>query len=102
MKWGVGRMPLGSFGTVLRAGIAALSLAFATSGHAAEVFKLEPALENVKPLGPGAAKGAVIWSHGRSVNSEDSLSPTPYYMHVLQDGGWDAYRFNRLREGDTL
>jgi len=95
-------MPLGSFGTVLRAGIAALSLAFATSGHAAEQFRLVPALENVKPLGPGAAKGAVIWSHGRSVNSEDSLSPTPYYMNVLQDGGWDAYRFNRMRDGDTL
>lgn len=52
--------------------------------------------------GPALAKGAVIWSHGRSVNSEDSLSPTPQYMAVLRQSGWDTYRFNRLRDADTL
>jgi dienelactone hydrolase len=53
-------------------------------------------------VGPAAAKGAVVWSHGRSIHSEDSESPTPYYMTTLREGGWDTFRFNRMREGDTL
>src|SRR5208282_451823 len=47
-------------------------------------------------------KGAVIWSHGRSVDSEDSEAPTPAYMALLRDDGWDIFRFNRKRDGDTL
>jgi pimeloyl-ACP methyl ester carboxylesterase len=53
-------------------------------------------------LGPGQALGAVIWNHGRSINTEDSESPTPPYLRVLRNSRWDVFRFNRLRDGDTL
>lgn len=53
-------------------------------------------------LGPAKAAGAVIWSHGRSVDSEDSKAPIPPYMGALRDGGWDTFRFNRMRTSDTL
>src|SRR5437899_1102464 len=53
-------------------------------------------------LGPAKAKGVVIWSHGRSINAEDSQSPTPAYLHSLGDNGWDVMRFNRLSQADML
>ena len=53
-------------------------------------------------LGPEQALGAVIWNHGRSINAEDSESPTPPYLRVLRNARWDVFRFNRLRDGDTL
>src|ERR1700709_2092878 len=62
----------------------------------------EPPYPDKPMAGPAAAKGAVVWSHGRSINSEDSLSPTPSYMTVLRKAGWDVFRFNRMRDGDTL
>ena len=52
--------------------------------------------------GPDKAIGAVIWNHGRSINTEDFDLPTPPYLRVLRDAGWDVLRFNRLRDGDTL
>jgi dienelactone hydrolase len=63
---------------------------------------LAPADPAQTALGPTRARGAVIWSHGRSVNSEDSQAPTPPYMAALHDGGWDTFRFNRMRTSDTL
>jgi pimeloyl-ACP methyl ester carboxylesterase len=53
-------------------------------------------------LGPERAAGVVVWNHGRSINVEDSGSPTPPYLRVLRDAGWDVLRFNRPRDGDTL
>jgi pimeloyl-ACP methyl ester carboxylesterase len=53
-------------------------------------------------LGAERAAGAVVWNHGRSINAEDSESPTPPYLRVLRDSGWDVLRFNRPRDGDTL
>jgi pimeloyl-ACP methyl ester carboxylesterase len=44
----------------------------------------------------------VIWTHGHSKEVEDSKSPTPPYLWNLHQGGWDTYRFNRMRDGDTL
>jgi dienelactone hydrolase len=82
--------------------IAAAVSTFICLGPAQAQWKMEPAFTDGKMQGPQTAKGAVIWNHGRSVTTEDSLSPTPYYMAVLRDAGWDAYRFNRLRDGDTL
>jgi pimeloyl-ACP methyl ester carboxylesterase len=52
--------------------------------------------------GPGQAKGVVVWSHGRSINTEDSKSPTPAYLRALRDDGWDVLRFDRPSRGDTL
>jgi dienelactone hydrolase len=63
---------------------------------------LDPAYPSRPVLGPARAIGAVVWSHGRSVSSEDSTAPIPPYMSVLRDGGWDTFRFNRLRANDTL
>jgi len=62
---------------------------------------LDPAF-NQDPVGPGRAIGAVVWNHGRAINTEDSDSPTPPYLRVLRDAGWDVLRFNRPRDGDTL
>jgi len=62
---------------------------------------LDPAF-NQDPPGPARAIGAVVWNHGRSINTEDADSPTPPYLRVLRDAGWDVLRFNRLRDGDTL
>src|ERR1700730_381243 len=62
---------------------------------------LDPAF-NQGPVGPGRAIGAVVWNHGRAINTEDSDSPTPPYLRVLRDAGWDVLRFNRPRDGDTL
>lgn len=53
-------------------------------------------------VGPKKAKGAVVWSHGRSLNSEDSSAPTPGYIGILQDYGWDSFRFNRMSKFDSL
>ena len=63
---------------------------------------LEPADPNRPALTAAHAAGAVIWSHGRSVDAEDSRAPTPPYMAALRDGGWDTFRFNRARANDTL
>lgn len=65
-------------------------------------FWLEPTQPSRPTLGPGKAAGAVIWSHGRSIDSEDSQAPTPPYMAGLREGGWDTFRFNRKRVADTL
>lgn len=53
-------------------------------------------------LGPEQAMGAVVWNHGRSINAEDADLPSPPYLRVLRDAGWDVFRFNRSRDGDTL
>ena len=63
---------------------------------------LDDAYPSRPTLGPTKAVGAVIWSHGRSVDSEDSQAPIPPYMASLRDGGWDTFRYNRMRAGDTL
>ena len=44
----------------------------------------------------------VVWSHGRSITTEDSKSPTPAYLQALREDGWDVMRFDRLSRGDTL
>src|SRR3984893_13153287 len=62
---------------------------------------LDPAFE-APALGPAQAKGAIVWSHGRSINAEDSESPTPAYLTALREDGWDVMRFDRLSHGDTL
>jgi pimeloyl-ACP methyl ester carboxylesterase len=46
--------------------------------------------------------GVVVWNHGRSIDTEDDQSPTPPYLRVLRDSGWDVFRFDRPRDGDTL
>jgi dienelactone hydrolase len=75
---------------------------FISAASAAAQSWLAPAFSGTTALGPQRAKGAVIWSHGRSVNSEDSEVASPDYMATLREAGWDAFRFNRMRDVDTL
>jgi hypothetical protein len=51
---------------------------------------------------PQAAKGAIVWSHGRSLDVEDSEAPTPPWLVRLAGEGWDVFRFNRLSLSDSL
>ena len=67
----------------------------------ASAYRLDPGFHR-KLLGPVQAKGVIVWSHGRSIDSEDSKSPTPPYLGVLRDAGWDVLRFDRWRDEDTL
>jgi dienelactone hydrolase len=80
---------------------AILLLVSPASGARAQLW-LESADPNQPLLGCDKATGAVVWSHGRSVDSEDSQSPTPPYIETLRDGGWDTFRYNRMRASDTL
>ena len=72
-------------------------------GASAPVFGmgLDPAFEG-PAIGPAKAKGVIVWSHGRSINTEDSESPSPAYLTALREDGWDVMRFDRMSQGDTL
>lgn len=85
--------PMRLAGLVVAAGLLASAPAFALG--------LDPAFPD-PAIGPAKAKGIVIWSHGRSINAEDSQSPSPPYLHVLRESGWDVMRFDRLSRNDTL
>lgn len=69
---------------------------------AAAQIHLNPAYGDGALLGPTMARGAVVWSHGRSVDVEDSNAPTPLYMKTMRDAGWDVFRLDRMRVSDTL
>lgn len=88
------------FSTLLVGAAVSVSLLSTPVAHAQTW--LAPAYSGETALGPEKAKGAVIWNHGRSVDSEDSQAPTPAYMALLRDDGWDTFRFNRMRADDTL
>lgn len=81
------------FGLAFAAGLLVTGQAFALG--------LDPAFPE-PAIGPAKAKGVVVWSHGRSINAEDSQSPSPTYLSVLREDGWDVMRFDRLSRGDTL
>jgi dienelactone hydrolase len=85
---------------LLNISVALLPLGASAPAHAQ--MWLETTNSSQPILGPSRAQGAVIWSHGRSVDSEDSTAPSPPYMPALHDGGWDTFRFNRMRASDTL
>jgi pimeloyl-ACP methyl ester carboxylesterase len=86
----------------LVAGVWALVLGVALlTSIPADAIGLDPAFDQAL-LGPGRAMGVIVWNHGRSINVEDAESPTPPYLRVLRDSGWDVLRFNRPRDGDTL
>jgi pimeloyl-ACP methyl ester carboxylesterase len=44
----------------------------------------------------------VIWSHGRSLQKECDLAPTPDYIGAFRSAGWDTFRLNRPSIIDTL
>jgi pimeloyl-ACP methyl ester carboxylesterase len=81
-------------------GAAALAIGLMASAPA-PAMGLDPGFDG-PAIGPAKAKGVIVWSHGRSINSEDSESPTPAYLSALREDGWDVMRFDRLSHGDTL
>ena len=78
----------------------ALATAGASTAFAAN--SLVPVFADWSPKGPGASRGVVIYSHGRSLVGEDSTSPAPAYLRSLAKAGWDVLRFNRPSSEDTL
>src|SRR6266853_1767423 len=68
---------------------------------AAAQTALVPTQDAASLLGGERAQGAVIWSHGRSLETEFSLAPTPEYIGAFRAAGWDTFRLNRPRAGDT-
>ena len=83
-------------------GLAVALAMLGTAQTAAAQIHLNPAYGDGTLLGPTAARGAVVWSHGRSVDAEDSSAPTPLFMKVMRDAGWDVFRLDRMRVSDTL
>src|SRR5260221_8699146 len=57
---------------------------------------LTPAYPASAMLGPTNAKGAVIWSHGRSADAEDSGAPTPPFIAWLRNGGGGSLQPTRV------
>ena len=51
---------------------------------AAVQVELVPAQDAASLLGGERAQGAVIWSHGRSLQQEGSLVPTPEYIGAFR------------------
>lgn len=87
--------------TLLR--ILALAVVFTGAAAGADArMRLEPAFADRPATGPSAARGAIVWSHGRSLHIEDSEAPTPSWLVPVQEAGWDVYRFNRLSKADSL
>jgi pimeloyl-ACP methyl ester carboxylesterase len=84
------------------AAVAAVFIAAAALDGAAAQISLVPALAKDTPAGPARAKGAIIWSHGRSIDAEDSLAPTPDYIAAMRKAGWDTFRLNRMRVSDQF
>jgi hypothetical protein len=80
----------------------AIGILISWASNASAQMDFRAAQEQASLLGPARAKGAVIWSHGRSVEVEDSHAPTPDYIGALRDAGWDTFRLDRLRVVDTL
>ncbi len=82
--------------------LAAVVMAAAQSvDPAAAQTALVPAQDAASLLGGERAQGAVIWSHGRSLQKECSLAPTPEYIGVFRAAGWDTFRLNRPRITDA-
>jgi pimeloyl-ACP methyl ester carboxylesterase len=69
---------------------------------AAAQAELVPAQDTASLLGGGRAQGAVIWSHGRSLQKECDVAPTPDYIGAFRSAGWDTFRLNRPGVIDTL
>jgi pimeloyl-ACP methyl ester carboxylesterase len=87
---------------LILAGACALAFGLTTlASYRAAAIGLDPAFHQAL-IGPQRAMGVAVWSHGRSLDAEDSKSATPPYLRVLRDSGWDVLRFDRQRDDDTL
>ena len=80
---------------------AVVAAAVQSADPAAAQTALVPAQDAASLLGSERAQGAVIWSHGRSLQKECALAPTPEYIGGFRAAGWDTFRLNRPRSADT-
>jgi dienelactone hydrolase len=81
-----------------------LTIVLAAALFAAPAFaqtELLPGLPDHPMRGPGAAKGAVIWNHGKAPLADASSSPIDGYTETLREAGWDIFRLNRKGMGDN-
>jgi pimeloyl-ACP methyl ester carboxylesterase len=78
-----------------------IASAFPVEAAAAQ-DQLVPAQDEASLLGATRAQGAVIWSHGRSLQKECSLVPAPDYISAFGAAGWDTFRLNRPSIIDNL
>jgi pimeloyl-ACP methyl ester carboxylesterase len=81
---------------------AAVAAAVQSPDTAAAQTELLPAQEAASLLGGARAEGAVIWSHGRSLQTECARAPTPDYVEAFRVASWDIFRLNRPRSADNL
>lgn len=86
----------------MRCLVAALSLAaFLLAAPAGAQTQLIAGYPDRSARGAAAAVGAVIYSHGLASDTE-AAGETPFVVDALQEGGWDVFRLQRHRAGDTL
>ncbi len=51
--------------------------------------------------GPGAARGAYVWAHGRAAGGQDSRGSQPQpHARVFNNAGYDVLRFDRAPDTD--
>lgn len=79
--------------------LAAVSLILLSRPAPADDLSFVPAYPSTALKGADAAKGALIWSHGINsiLGKEDAESPTPLFVTLFRDSGWDVFRLNRPR-----
>jgi pimeloyl-ACP methyl ester carboxylesterase len=78
----------------------ALVLILAAAGPAMAQSTFAPGYPDQVLRGPAAAKGAVIWNHGKARLADISNSPIDPYTEILRQAGWDIFRLNRVGMGD--
>jgi hypothetical protein len=79
-----------------------LALVCLSGGGAAQAqFALVPGYGDRPAIGPQAARGAIIWNHGRSADGNADFDETPLFLDTLRDAGWDVFRLQRLGSTDT-
>jgi len=89
---------------------------FAIDGAVTGRAAITPASNRIGPLrasplhflhGPGSARGVVVWSHGRAASiggtrPDSRGSATQGWVSLLNDAGWDVFRFDRDPYDDEL
>jgi dienelactone hydrolase len=79
--------------------VALVSLILLPGFAAADDVKFAPAYPSAAMKGAEAAKGAVIWNHGIDsiLGKEGAAAPTPVFIGLFRDDGWDVFRLDRSR-----
>lgn len=79
-----------------------LALGCVNASASPDDYVLNRAYDDTPLLGPLAAKGAIVWNHGRGASAPTKLDMLPYYLDVLHEAGWDVYRLDRNWSTETM